>query len=72
MFVKGWVGILNQKHTRAYRVGGLVKNVTILGVCTFWTISRGECFATGALCISLIISFTISFTISLYRVSFKF
>ena len=27
-----WVGGLSQKRTRAYRVGGLVKNVMIMGV----------------------------------------
>ena len=44
MLLQGWVGVLNQKHTRAYKVGGLVKNVTVLGVCTFWMIPRREVF----------------------------
>ena len=35
--VGGWVGGLSQKHTRAYRVGGMVKNA--LGVRTFWMTS---------------------------------
>ena len=48
------MGVLNQKHTREYRVGKLVKNVTILGVCTFWKILTGGVFAKEALCISLI------------------
>ena len=50
MLVQGKVGVLNERHTRAYRVGGLVKNVTMLGVCTFWMIPRGEvCCKRGSL-----------------------
>ena len=32
----GWMDGLSQKRTRAYRVDGLVKNIMILGIRTFW------------------------------------
>ena len=34
--VQRWVGGLSEKRIRAYRVGGLVKNVMILSVRTLW------------------------------------
>ena len=36
LYVRTEVGGLSQKRTRAYRVGGLVKNMTILSVRTLW------------------------------------
>ena len=65
MLVQGKVGVLNERHTRAYRVGGLVKNVTKLGACTFWMIPRGGSvlqkrlfvFPSSTICIVLSLRF---------------
>ena len=75
MLVKGKVGVLNQKHTREYRVGGLVKNVTILGVCTFWMIPRGRSvlqkglfvFPSSTICIILSLRFLNKFFFTYFR-----
>ena len=49
------MGVLNQKHTHAYRVGRLVKNVAILDVRTFWMIPReGSVWQKGTVAITII------------------
>ena len=46
MFVQRWVGGLSQKHTPAYREGGLVRNVMILSIRTLWMTPDGTVLLT--------------------------